>query len=93
MRSDGYAFVSILRSVKLISFFFKKNRGGALERGFRRVINDVPVGSLLIQSDSVSGEPLLLQVMLPLCVRFRQLAKDAWVFLLDAQVYNSAANY
>jgi uridine kinase len=65
---------------------FLKNRGGALERGFRRVINDVPIGSLLIQSDSMSGEPLLLQVMLPLCVRFRHLAEGAWVFLLDAQV-------
>ena len=74
--------------VELISFSFllKKIRGGALERGFRRVINDVPVGSLLIQSDSMSGEPLLLQVMLPLCVRHRHLAEDAWVFLLDAQV-------
>ena len=90
--SDGYAFVSILNmkidALSSLSFFFflKKNRGGALERGFRRVINDVPVGSLLIQSDSMSGEPLLLQVMLPLCIRFRHLAEDAWVFLLDAQV-------
>lgn len=62
-------------------------RGGALERGFRRVINDVPIGSLLIQSDSMTGEPLMLQVMLPVCVRFRHLAENTWVFLLDAQVY------
>lgn len=67
--------------------------GGALERGFRRVINDVPVGSLLIQSDSISGEPLLLQVMLPLCVRFRRLAGEAWVFLLDAQIGTAAAAF
>lgn len=66
--------------------------GGALERGFRRVINDVPIGSLLIQSDS-SGEALLLQVMLPLCVRRRHLAGDAWVFLLDAQIGTAAAAF
>jgi uridine kinase len=92
VRSDSYAFVSILNmttgahAVELISL----NRGGALERGFRRVINDVPVGSLLIQSDSISGEPLMLQVMLPVCVRLRHRAADAWVFLLDAQVIGSA---
>ena len=86
MWSDDYAFVSIMRNSALSSLYLPYFRGGALERGFRRVINDVPVGSLLIQSDSMTGEPLLLQVMLPLCVRFRQLAEDAWVFLLDAQV-------
>jgi hypothetical protein len=88
VRSDGHAFVSIINMKsdphRRANFF--KTRGGTLERGFRRVINDVPVGSLLIQSDSTSGEPLLLQVMLPLCVRFRHLAEDTWVFLLDAQV-------
>lgn len=60
--------------------------GGALERGFRRVIRDVPIGSLLIQSDGTTGEPMCLQVMLPMYVRYRHLAEDAWVFLLDAQV-------
>ena len=60
--------------------------GGALERGFRRVINDVPVGSMLIQSDSTSAEALLLHVMLPQYVRLRHLAEQAYVFLLDAQV-------
>ena len=69
------------------AYIFLIFRGGALERGFRRVINDVPIGSLLIQSDSMTGEPLMLQVMLPVCVRFRHLAENTWVFLLDAQVY------
>ncbi|KAG6813417.1 hypothetical protein H0H92_011396 [Tricholoma furcatifolium] len=59
--------VSILRS------------GGALERGFRRVINDVPVGSLLIQSEGKTGEPLLLHSMLPHCVRLRHLAEESWI--------------
>ncbi|EDR08552.1 armadillo/beta-catenin/plakoglobin [Laccaria bicolor S238N-H82] len=67
--------------------------GGALERGFKRVINDVPVGSLLIQSDSKTGEPMLLQVMLPAYVRLRHLAKDTWVFLLDAQIGTGAAAF
>ncbi|THH33197.1 hypothetical protein EUX98_g984 [Antrodiella citrinella] len=65
--------VSILRS------------GGPLERGLRRVINDVPIGSLLIQSDATTGEPILLHLALPQCVRDRRLAEEAWVFLLDAQ--------
>jgi hypothetical protein len=61
-------------------------RGGPLERGLQRVISDAPMGSLLVQSDAKSGEPLLLHVMLPVCIRERHLAKDTWVFLLDAQV-------
>ncbi|KAF8656224.1 hypothetical protein AX16_002660 [Volvariella volvacea WC 439] len=73
--------VSILRS------------GGALERGFRRSINNVPVGSLLVQSDTTTGEPLLLQVMLPDYVRFRHIAEEAWVFLLDAQIGTAAAAF
>ncbi|KAF8962791.1 uridine kinase family-domain-containing protein [Flammula alnicola] len=72
--------ISILRS------------GGALERGFRRVINDVPVGSLLIQSDSKSGEAMLLQVMLPFYVRFRHLAEEAYVFLLMPRGYKGEGN-
>lgn len=87
MRSDGRGFVSIINmKTGCRGNIFLCTSGGALERGFRRVINDVPVGSLLIQSDYMSGEPLLLQVMLPLYVRFRHLAEDAWVFLLDSQV-------
>ncbi|KAG6879558.1 hypothetical protein C0992_001563 [Termitomyces sp. T32_za158] len=73
--------VSILRS------------GGALERGFRRVINDVPLGSMLIQSDAKTGEPFLLHLMLPECVRLRHLAEDSWVFLLDAQIGTAAAAF
>ncbi|KAH8099932.1 armadillo/beta-catenin/plakoglobin [Cristinia sonorae] len=59
--------VSILRS------------GGPLERGLRRVINDVPIGSLLIQSDAQSGEPLLLHLALPNCIRDRSRAEESWI--------------
>lgn len=62
------------------------HRGGPLENGLRRVINDIRVGSLLVQSDAKTGEPLLLHVMLPCCIRDRQRAKQSYVFLLDAQV-------
>lgn len=79
------AFVS-LSYVHRLTYLTIAHSGGALERGFKRVINDAPVGSLLIQSDSTSGEALLLQVMLPQYVRLRHLAKQAYVFLLDAQV-------
>jgi uracil phosphoribosyltransferase len=72
--SKAVCGVSILRS------------GGPLERGMQRVIRDVAIGSLLIQSDAKTGEPLLLHVLLPIRIRHRHLAKDTWVFLLDAQV-------
>lgn len=61
-------------------------RGGCLERGLRRVINDIPVGSLLIQSEAKHSEPLLLHLLLPVCIRERRTAQDTWVFVLDAQV-------
>ncbi|KJA22917.1 hypothetical protein HYPSUDRAFT_163894 [Hypholoma sublateritium FD-334 SS-4] len=76
--------VSILRS------------GGALERGFRRVINDVPIGSLLIQSDSKSGEAMLLHVGLPFYIRHRHLAEQTYVFrrlLFPAQIGTAAAAF
>ena len=60
--------------------------GGPLEKGLQRVLSDVAIGSLLVQSDARTGEPLLLHVMLPKCIRQRHLAVDSWVFLLDAQV-------
>jgi len=73
--------VSILRS------------GGPLEHGLRRVISDIPMGSLLIQSEAASGEPLLLHLLLPLCIRDRSRAQDTWVFLLDAQIGTAAAAF
>jgi len=63
-----------------------RHSGGALERGFRRVVNNVPIGSLLVQTDAKTGEPMLLHAMLPKCLRFRHLAEASWVFLLDSQV-------
>ncbi|KAI0033078.1 armadillo/beta-catenin/plakoglobin [Vararia minispora EC-137] len=67
--------------------------GGPLEQGLRRVINDVAVGSLLVQSDPKTGEPLLFHVMLPICIRERHRAVNAWVFLLDAQIGTGAAAF
>jgi uridine kinase len=60
--------------------------GGSLERGVRRVLRDVAIGSLLIQTDPKSSEPMLLHSMLPNCIKFRERAEKSWVFLLDAQV-------
>ncbi|KAF5327151.1 hypothetical protein D9619_004898 [Psilocybe cf. subviscida] len=81
LRAESVCGVSILRS------------GGALERGFRRVINDVPVGSMLIQSDRKTGDPLLLHVQLPFCVRVRERARNSYVFILDAQIGTAAAAF
>ncbi|KAJ8588445.1 P-loop containing nucleoside triphosphate hydrolase protein [Rhizopogon salebrosus TDB-379] len=67
--------------------------GGPLTRGLQRVLSDVAIGSLLVQSDARTGEPLLLHVMLPKCVRERHQAVDTWVFLLDAQIGTAAAAF
>lgn len=60
--------------------------GGPLELGLRRVVRDVAIGSLLIQSDLKTGQPILLHGLLPISVRHRHLAEETWVFVLDAQV-------
>ncbi|KAH8118222.1 armadillo/beta-catenin/plakoglobin [Phellopilus nigrolimitatus] len=73
--------VSILRS------------GGPLEKGLRRVVNDIRIGSLLVQSDARTGEPLLLHVMLPECLRDRTRAQGAYVLLLDAQIGTGATAF
>ncbi|PIL35674.1 hypothetical protein GSI_02404 [Ganoderma sinense ZZ0214-1] len=78
---DHVCGVSILRS------------GGPLERGLRRVIQDISIGSLLIQSEDSTGEPLLLHLMLPTCIRQRHLAARSFVFLLDAQIGTGAAAF
>ncbi|VDC04789.1 unnamed protein product [Peniophora sp. CBMAI 1063] len=67
--------------------------GGPLEIGLRRVINDVAIGSLLVQSDPNTGEPMLFHVMLPVCIRERKKAENTWVFLLDAQIGTGAAAF
>ncbi|KAG1729668.1 uridine kinase family-domain-containing protein [Suillus paluster] len=89
--------VSIIRSyVSMTQPTFKltrSSRGGPLTRGLQRVLSDVAIGSLLVQSDSKTGEPLLLHVMLPKCLRERHLAVDTWVFLLDAQVSTAASAF
>jgi len=56
----------------------------------RRVLRDVALGSLLIQSDPKSGEPLLLHTMVPDAVRDRNKAVNTWVLLLDAQIVTGA---
>ncbi|KZT41250.1 P-loop containing nucleoside triphosphate hydrolase protein [Sistotremastrum suecicum HHB10207 ss-3] len=67
--------------------------GGPLERGLQRVFRDIRIGSLLIQSDDKTGEPLLLHTMLPFCLRDRETAKDTWVYLLHAQIGTGAAAF
>ncbi|EGO24178.1 hypothetical protein SERLADRAFT_448951 [Serpula lacrymans var. lacrymans S7.9] len=67
--------------------------GGPLERGLERVLSHAPMGSLLVQSDAKTGEPLLLHVMLPTCIRERHKAVDTWVFLLDAQIGTGASAF
>lgn len=60
--------------------------GGPLERGLQRVFNDIAIGSLLIQPDPSTSEPLLMHYQLPTCVRERHRARDAWVIVLGSQI-------
>ncbi|GAA6021657.1 hypothetical protein JCM10207_008103 [Rhodosporidiobolus poonsookiae] len=72
--------VSILRS------------GASLEKGLRRVVRDVPVGSVLIQSDNATGEPHLYHLQLPACLTAgRDSAAKSTVLLLDSQIGTGAA--
>lgn len=71
--------VSILRS------------GGPFSQGLRRVIRDVPIGALLIQSHPRTGEPLLLSCKLPHQLRSPKTSTTTQVFLLDSQMGTGAA--
>lgn len=65
--------------------------GGPFSHGLRRVIRDVPLGSMLIQSDPKTGEPLLLSTSLPDSLHSQADAKTKQVFLLDSQMGTGAA--
>ncbi|GAA97909.1 uncharacterized protein L969DRAFT_25645 [Mixia osmundae IAM 14324] len=71
--------ISILRSGKI------------LEKGLRRVVNDALLGSMLIQSDDATGEPLLYYVKLPRSITSPETAKEASVLLFDSQIGTGAA--
>ena len=66
--------ISILRS------------GGPFSHGLRRVIRDVQIGAMLIQSDPKTGEPLLLSSDLPQCIKQSKTSGSVRVLLLDSQV-------
>ncbi|WVF67596.1 uridine kinase [Kwoniella sp. CBS 6097] len=78
-RDDRLVGISILRS------------GGPFSHGLRRVIRDVPIGAMLIQSDPRTGEPLLLKSDLPYCVKSQEQSGDVKVLLLDSQMGTGAA--
>lgn len=74
LTSQSLVGISILRS------------GGPFSHGLRRVIRDVQIGSMLIQSDPTTGEPLLLNSNLPDCIKSGERSKNVRVLLLDSQV-------
>ncbi|WWD19289.1 uridine kinase [Kwoniella shandongensis] len=76
---DNLVGISILRS------------GGPFSHGLRRVIRDVPIGGMLIQSDPKTGEPLLLKSDLPHSVKSTETSGDVKVLLLDSQMGTGAA--
>nr|XP_018261748.1 uridine kinase [Kwoniella dejecticola CBS 10117]OBR83906.1 uridine kinase [Kwoniella dejecticola CBS 10117] len=78
-RDDRLVGISILRS------------GGPFSHGLRRVIRDVPIGAMLIQSDPRTGEPLLLKSDLPSSIKSRDTSGEVKVLLLDSQMGTGAA--
>ena len=71
--------ISILRS------------GGPFSHGLRRVIRDVPIGAMLVQSDPRTGEPLLLSSDLPQCIKSSESSGNVRVLLLDSQVSEASS--
>ena len=55
------------------------------------MVQDVPIGSMLIQSEAKSGEPLLYSLALPPLLKASKTAADATVLLLDSQIGTGAA--
>ncbi|KAK8854574.1 uridine kinase [Kwoniella newhampshirensis] len=76
---DQLVGVSILRS------------GGPFSHGLRRVIRDIPIGGMLIQSDPKTGEPLLLKSDLPHSIKSTETSGEVKVLLLDSQMGTGAA--
>jgi len=93
MWRDHPSFVSACSPTRVVRAQQSRTSGGPLEKGLQRVLNDVPIGSLLVQSDSKTGEPLLFQAKLPNCIRQRHRAVNTWVFLLDAQIGTGASAF
>ncbi|KAH3673545.1 hypothetical protein WICMUC_003652 [Wickerhamomyces mucosus] len=73
--SDQIIAVSIIRS------------GDCFMHSLRKTIPEVPIGKLLIQSDSTTGEPRLHTEALPPCID----EANTKVLLLDAQIISGAA--
>ena len=65
--------------------------GACLERGLRRVQSDIPLGSVLIQSEPESGEPLMYQLGLHSNLKSRATAAESTVLVLDSQIGTGAA--
>lgn len=64
--------------------------GGPFVKGLRRVIRDAQIGALLIQSDNLTGEPLLFHTSVPDSIK-GDTSADTTVFLMDAQISTGAA--
>ncbi|KAI9231788.1 MAG: uracil phosphoribosyltransferase-domain-containing protein, partial [Podila humilis] len=61
--------------------------GGTMEIGLRRVIRDAVIGKILIQTNSLNGEPQLHYCKLPPSLR----DNNTYIFLMDAVVGTGAA--
>lgn len=55
------------------------------------MLQDVIIGSMLIQQDDESGEPLLFHAALPPILKKRESAGKHYVLLADSQIGTAAA--
>lgn len=81
---DNYPFSGLVQGSELLSVSVIRS-GDCFMNSIRKTFPEMPIGKLLIQSDSNTGEPQLHTESLPKVVHEKK------IFLFDAQVISGAA--
>lgn len=82
---DGYQFTGVKDTHELMIVLVIP-LGDCFDTSIRKAFRGTPVGKMLIQLDSTTGEPQLHYQLIP-----KQLAKPVKVMLVDAQIISGAA--
>ena len=81
--ANGYTFDGVVQSLELVAVSIVRS-GDCFMNCVRKTFPAIPTGKLLIQSDSLTGEPQLHYEVLP------KSSKGSIYFLLDAQIISGA---
>ncbi len=85
LTSSGYKYKGTATSTTVSGVSIMR-AGECFENALRRVFRDCTIGKILIQSDSITGEPHLHYQKLPKNLR------DGYIVLMDAQIASGAAS-